>query len=353
MIVKNEEEVLDRCLEPVSHIVDEIILVDTGSTDRTKKVGQKYNCEIFDFDWKDDFSLARNFSFSKATMDYILWLDADDVVENSEIEKLKKLKNNIDGTMDAYSMIYNYDLDENENVLWSFRRYRLVKRSNDFRWVGYVHEYLDISGNLEDTNIYINHKREKDNLDRNLKIYETLIKKGQLLSTRDFYYYAKELFDNEQYEKSERYFNYYLEKEDGWIENKIVACNKLSSYYYNEQNLYKSKLYSLYTFQYDAPRAKSCCQIGDCFQHEEKLEEAIFWYKLAYKLEKPNEWGFYDPADYTWRPHLQLCICYYKLGKVDKAFKHNKIAYNHNSTHESILYNNEFFENLGYESVLL
>jgi Glycosyl transferase family 2. len=72
MIVKNEELTLDRCLTSIKDAVDEIIIVDTGSTDLTKNIGKKYTDKIFDFKWIDDFSAARNFSFSKATMDYIL-----------------------------------------------------------------------------------------------------------------------------------------------------------------------------------------------------------------------------------------------------------------------------------------
>lgn len=79
MIVRNEEEVIGRCLESVKDIVDEINIVDTGSTDNTKQVVAQYTDRIFDFKWIHHFAAARNFSFQQATKDYILWLDADDV----------------------------------------------------------------------------------------------------------------------------------------------------------------------------------------------------------------------------------------------------------------------------------
>ena len=71
MIVKNEERVLNRCLKSIADLMDEIIIVDTGSTDQTKEIARKYTENIYDFEWKDDFSAARNFAFSKATKDYI------------------------------------------------------------------------------------------------------------------------------------------------------------------------------------------------------------------------------------------------------------------------------------------
>lgn len=71
MIVKNEEPVLARCLDSVASMMDEIIIVGTGSTDRTKKSPPQYTSRIYDFTWCDDFSAARNYAFSLATMDYI------------------------------------------------------------------------------------------------------------------------------------------------------------------------------------------------------------------------------------------------------------------------------------------
>ena len=78
MIVKDEEEVIRRCLDSVINIVDEIIIVDTGSTDKTKEIAKEYTRKVYDFKWIDDFSEARNFSFSKASKEYILWMDADE-----------------------------------------------------------------------------------------------------------------------------------------------------------------------------------------------------------------------------------------------------------------------------------
>ena len=68
MIVKNEEDVLERCLKSVAGLVDEIIIVDTGSTDRTREIATHFTNQIFDFPWQDDFSAARNEAFSHASM---------------------------------------------------------------------------------------------------------------------------------------------------------------------------------------------------------------------------------------------------------------------------------------------
>ncbi|MBQ9385174.1 MAG: glycosyltransferase, partial [Ruminiclostridium sp.] len=71
MIVKNEEKQLRACLDSLKPIADEIIICDTGSTDGTKAIAAEYTDRIYDFPWIDDFAAARNFVFSKATMEYI------------------------------------------------------------------------------------------------------------------------------------------------------------------------------------------------------------------------------------------------------------------------------------------
>ena len=71
MIVKNEEKLLARCLDSIADLMDEMIIVDTGSTDRTKEIAARYTDKIYDFSWIGDFAAARNFAFSKASMEYI------------------------------------------------------------------------------------------------------------------------------------------------------------------------------------------------------------------------------------------------------------------------------------------
>ena len=96
MIVRNEEKVLGRCLACVQGFADEIIIVDTGSTDRTKEIAFSFTDKVYDFKWKDDFAAARNFAFSRGTGDYLFWLDADDVIRQEEWRKLMDLKRRLD-----------------------------------------------------------------------------------------------------------------------------------------------------------------------------------------------------------------------------------------------------------------
>jgi glycosyltransferase involved in cell wall biosynthesis len=91
MIVKDEEETIARALMSVKPVVSEMIVIDTGSTDRTKDIAEKLGAKVYDFQWTDSFSDARNFSLSKATGDWILVLDADEVISTRDYGKLKAL----------------------------------------------------------------------------------------------------------------------------------------------------------------------------------------------------------------------------------------------------------------------
>ena len=92
MIVKNEEKNIVPCIEGIRDIVDEIIIVDTGSNDATPELAAKVGAKVFSYPWSDNFSTARNESIKHATGDYILWLDADDRLKPEEADKLRQLK---------------------------------------------------------------------------------------------------------------------------------------------------------------------------------------------------------------------------------------------------------------------
>ena len=96
MIVKDEQENLPQCLGSVRGIFDEIVVVDTGSTDRTKDIAQEFGARVFDFAWVDSFSAARNAALEHATSEFIFWLDADDVVDPPQREKLRALIDRLD-----------------------------------------------------------------------------------------------------------------------------------------------------------------------------------------------------------------------------------------------------------------
>ncbi len=142
MIVRNEEMHIACCLDSVAELVDEIIIVDTGSTDRTMGIVCGYTAKIYSYPWKDDFSEARNYSFSRASMDYCMWMDADDVLEETEKDKFLQLKESLSPDTDIVMMKYNTSFDEAGRPSFSYFRERWIRNSAEYRRIGAVHEVI-------------------------------------------------------------------------------------------------------------------------------------------------------------------------------------------------------------------
>lgn len=347
MIVRNEEEGLADCLSTVQGIADEINIVDTGSTDRTKEIAAQFTDRIFDFEWIDDFSAARNYAFSKATKRYILWLDADDRIKEKDRQLLLKLKKKLSLDVDSVSMPYHLSFDASGNVTSSLRRNRLVRRDRNFTWIGPVHEYLAVWGNIEHSEAAITHSKNKEYTDRNLQIYLKRERAGEEFTPRDLYYYANELREHAQYRKSIYYYDLFLKSKKGWIEDNILACMRRGECYGNLGNKEKQLESMLMTLIYDKPRPELCCALGGYFVEEKQYERAIYWFNAAIHsgIDK-NNMVLVNHTYSTWLPHLQLCLCYDRLGQYDKANEHNEIAIAYHPTHASMLYNRDYFQQL-------
>lgn len=328
MIVKNEHDTLARCLECAKEFADEIIIVDTGSTDDTKDIARKYTDNVFDFKWVDDFSKARNYAFSKATMEYIMWLDADDVILKEDIQKLKTLKNIITKDVDMVMLKYHLNLDENGVPSLSYYRERIVKRLKNYKWVSPIHEVIPMSGKVIYEDIAITHKKiHQGYSDRNLKIFEKMKRENYPFDARQMFYYARELMYAKRYEESLEVYTNFLKQPDAWLENKISASLDLYDIYL-KLNDNENALLSLFnSFKYDIPRAEVCCKIGWHFISIKEYNMAIYWLNLATTSKYDiTSGGFYTPDFYNFIPYINLGFCYYNLGDIDKAIYYNEKA---------------------------
>ena len=172
MIVKNEEMHIARCLDSMADLVDEIIIVDTGSTDRTVEIVSDYTDKVYSYSWKDDFADARNASFSRAVMDYCMWMDADDILEASERDKFLQLKQTLSADVDIVMMKYHTSFDEAGRPSFSYFRERWIRNCAKYRWTGAVHEVIPPDGRVVYSDIAVCHKKVgAGDPDRNLKIY--------------------------------------------------------------------------------------------------------------------------------------------------------------------------------------
>lgn len=345
MIVKNEEATLDRCLSSVWDITDEIIIVDTGSEDRTKEIASKYTDKINDFAWIQDFAAARNYAFSLATQSYILWLDADDVLLPGDAEQLRALKGKLPWNIDAVSMNYNLAADEYGNVTYSLRRNRLVKRENGFQWIGAVHEYLSVQGHIHHSPIHVTHARKHERTRRNLEIYEQREADGQWFPNRDVYYYGNECFDHSLWERALHLYERFLAESGGNVDDKITACGKAGDCLSQLGRYREAREKILQSFLFGIPQVENCCRLGYFHMQEQLYREAAYWYETAIRLDRlDTAHGFVNHACWTWLPHLQLSVCYDKLGQIELACRHNEIAASFIPGDSRVLSNRRYFE---------
>jgi glycosyltransferase involved in cell wall biosynthesis len=140
LIVANEADTLARCLTSIREWVDEIVIVDTGSRDRTRDIARRYTRRIYDFVWHRDFAEAREFSFRHAPTDWVFWLDADDVVEHAD--RIRGLLHHVPRDVKGFYWRYIYHQDECGTPTCELWRERLVRNDHTFHWSGRVHEVL-------------------------------------------------------------------------------------------------------------------------------------------------------------------------------------------------------------------
>lgn len=236
MIVKNEEKFLPECLESVKSIVDEIILVDTGSTDNTIEIAKKYNAKIYHFEWINDFSAARNFSLSKATGEWILYLDADERLS----EKSKIILPNLLNTKGIYAYWCKVRSIQS-NTLGTMEYPRLFKNSKNIKFSGTVHEQITpslIENNYEllpseieiihlGYDISQNDLKIKANRNLQLLIKDFKIKKTSLVA----FHIGQSLIELGRNEESINYFIYSYEDKKFDVFQRAHACRYIAAFY--------------------------------------------------------------------------------------------------------------------------
>lgn len=184
MITRNEEKYLERCLASAAQLIDELILVDTGSTDRTKEIARQFGARIFDFKWNEDFAAARNFCLQHATGEWILVLDADEYLDADSAAKIPDLTGSTDAADIFLLPVKNLMVPELGEYQTSLVL-RLFKNSKELRYSGKIHEQILVPADkrvkIAETGPYIIHlgyldqRRAKKN-HRNMKMLKAALK---------------------------------------------------------------------------------------------------------------------------------------------------------------------------------
>lgn len=251
LIVKNEKKNLARAVNWGKKVVDELIVVDTGSSDGTEILAEKLGAKVFCFDWKDDFSAARNFAISKCTGDWILFLDADEYFKDEDAALLRQFIEKIDSEY-AVQDKAKYNVIEtpwiNIGCDSAARQVRIFKNAPYLRYEGAVHEqihaldggYIKVYHAKDTPAVYHtgyagsddDQKRVKS--ERNFKAAEKALEKTP--GCAKFQLFAAEaLMDGKKYAEAEKYFAKAMNNTDGsiWAERAREGYKQWLSIYLN------------------------------------------------------------------------------------------------------------------------
>jgi tetratricopeptide (TPR) repeat protein len=190
-------------------------------------------------------------------------------------------------------------------------------------------------------------KKRWEPSDRNLKIYEGKLSKGETLTPRGTYYYARELRDNGRFVEAAAAFRHFLNDGRGWVEDNITACGDLAGCLTAAGRPTEALTALLESFRYDTPRAEICCQIGYYHKALSDFRQAAFWFELALSLKRPEPVrGFYQADCWGYIPSLECAVCYDKLGDFDQAARYNELAAKYKPDSKAVEFNRKYFSSL-------
>lgn len=335
MIVKNEAHNIGPLLASVKGCFDEIHITDTGSTDATLEFIAKFNeakhegypeIKIHHFEWVNDFSKARNYSFSHATTDYLFWLDADDELSNAAA--FIKWRDTVLHVGHYWVALYNYAFKADGTPVCQFIRERAVKRNHGFSWEYFVHEGLVQKENKtfwpqRANTWWVNHRRSEEDRKqdhmRNLKIYDT--HDVEKFHPRMKFYLGKEYVENNMPDKAAKPL---LEALQSGL---LDPHDRAMTFQYCAQSAFATKHYAqsvnvlMQGLTVFPQRAEYWCLLGDTHLAMGNVNNALHAFKCALNC-APDDMGglvvLFEHA-YNEYPKVKLCDIYLSFGNWQMA----------------------------------
>lgn len=342
MIVKNEENILEKCLMQLYPLGYEIIIVDTGSTDNSRQIALRFTDKVYDFTWTGNFSEARNYAIGKASREYILMIDSDEIVVSFDKDKLEELIHKNPDKIGRVLIISEYSRG-NESYRTSSRLSRLFSK-NLYCYEGRIHEQVVpidgvLPGDIYDAPVNIHHggydggiETRRKKTERNIELLlKELADEGENPYT--LYQLGKSYYMQEDYMAACQYFDkalYYdldtrLEYVQDMVESYGYALINSEQY---EKAMQLSAIYDEF-----AVNADFVFLMGLIYMNNAKFTEAIGEFIKAsrmsvYKMDGVN----------SYRAYYNIGVIYECLGQKDKA----RIYYGKSGDYEPALsrYNN-------------
>lgn len=374
MIVKNEP-LLEKSILSIRDHVEEVVIVDTGSTDGTEKIAKKYadifktyaDCNDPQTGLIENFSQARQYSFDLATQPWTMWADADDIIEGAENlnkiitvhENKKHEMTNIDDV--AFLFPYEYSYDGNGQCTCRHYRERLFSNKKAFHWVNPVHEVVVPNNNDRTSLITVDdvlykHQRQFSQKigepGRNLRILRKYFEKVGDTDARQMYYLGLECCNAGLIEEGTAHLIKYISI-SGWDDERVMACLKLVDLY-QALNQYSEGL----KWAFKAVEINE--QWGECYfaiarmfyylalagGHNEfrNWERCAYFAKTGLTFPPTRTLLFVNPRERDVEIHKYLNMALNKLGRVQEALNSVNTGLQAQPTDENLLNNKKLYE---------
>lgn len=331
MIAKDEADQIERCFGSFWDHVDEVVFVDTGSTDGTVKKaiafaeakGERDKLTIGHFKWRDDFAAARTYADSLAKADWLAWCDLDDELRGAQ--NLREVAANVEPGILGAIFGYEYIHDQHGNVACYLKRERLVRRGAG-RWAGRVHEAQTIEGPLTDVGpdvacwIHRPLAGKANSNERNLRIL-TAWEKEEPDNARVLGYLGTEELVRGKPEDALPYFERYLKLKTGWDEERAQVHRKYAI------ALLAAKRYDeAIATAFDALRVvpswpDSHLTLAEAHYALGEWQKAAHWAREVLRMGTPDTLLIVNPLDYLCQPYVILAGALGQLGDLDGAIE--------------------------------
>ncbi len=336
-IAKNEEACLSVMLDSIKGIADEIVICDTGSTDSTIEVAKRYTDKVYSIPWEDSFAKARNIALGYCTGDWILSIDCDEVLTKESADKLKpfleKLSDNVHLVLVTMQM-----LRDDGSLHQTYLAERIIRNNVGAHFEGDMHNWVETATGAQRIavpEIVYEHNRApkplanmRSRCKQRLAMAETVFTEkieANPDDRRSIFYLAGTYFDNGLYDKAIEWFEKHLETSN-WSQECYQAAYLLAQSYVNVGRSEDARKVLATHCIDNWQRCEGILMLGELAYVKGEYREAASWYKSASLKSKPVDPFFVEDDAYTWRPHHGLWLVYRKLGEVEQAVKHGRIA---------------------------
>jgi hypothetical protein len=313
MIVRDEERTLARCIRSLHGVWDELCIVDTGSRDGTLALAERLGARTQQFAGCNDaggrivdFALARNVALDMARGDWVLWIDADEVVERGGAARIRR-----------HSAARDY-CGVHVTMRWQSTRWRsprLFRRRPRHRFIGQVHEMVQLHGEVvSDAGIVVANRPDKrgkeESAERNIRILSAILER-QPDDRRTLFYLGNALRSQRRLDEAIARYARYLELGGGILCERHAAAQSLAVCQLLQGRWPEAIGAGLQALRIDPRYAESHCLLGDAHLATGDLALAQQWYKSALSCgaPPPDAWLFVDEEAYSRYPRKRMRLC--------------------------------------------